>query len=553
MAEYKGIDVSSNQDKPNWKKVKADGIQFAILRITQRDNDNAPDSSFEYNFAGCNSNGIPVGVYKFSYAMGAADAKAEAESVVDTLAGRKIQFPVWLDLEYNKQAQLGKTALSTIIKTFWSVISSAGYQFGIYCNKNWYSNYIPEDAKKKYDFWIAGYPYNDDGTIHENLRPSYGVGWQYSSKGKVSGIDGTVDMDVFYTLYEDNKQDQTEQKQEEKKMTEAQAIDAVLAIAEAEEGYHEKNSAANLDKKTAPNDGSGNYTKYGRDMHKLQPSNMDYPAAWCDSFVDWCMQKAFGAETARKVLCGDFDDYTVNSADHYKQAGRWTKTGKRGYQIFFRNSGGICHTGLVKKVSGGKVYTTEGNKSNMVKACMYDITDSTIDGYGMPRYDLVTGVVTQNQSQDTAPTLRKGSKGEDVKSLQKKLNAAGSKLDVDGDFGSKTEAAVKAYQKANGLTADGIVGPLTWAKLNAVPAAEQKTEAPKTTSEWVGRVTASSLNVRTGPGLEYKNLAAYPTLAKGNLVDVIKNAKAKDGTDWYYIRIAGKNYGYVSAIWLTRN
>lgn len=195
--EIKAIDVSSWQDKPEWKKVKASGINYAILRITQR---YGIDSSFEHNFAGCKANGIRVGVYKFSYALSTEEIKKEAQGVIDALAGRGIDFPVFLDLEWADQRSLSKTLLSEMIKAFRKIIVSAGYQFGIYCNTDWYDNVIPSDCKG-YDFWLARYPANDNGTIKESLRPTTGIGWQYSSKGSVPGINGTVDMNVFYKDY----------------------------------------------------------------------------------------------------------------------------------------------------------------------------------------------------------------------------------------------------------------------------------------------------------------------------------------------------------------
>lgn len=263
----------------------------------------------------------------------------------------------------------------------------------------------------------------------------------------------------------------------EGKMTEKEAIDRVLSIALAEDGYKEKRSEKDLDSKTA-NAGAGNYTKYGKEMHQIQPSNMDYPAAWCDAFVDWCFYKAFGADPARKILCGTFDDYTVNSAGYYKQAGRWSTTPKRGHQIFFRNSSGICHTGLVYSVDGGKVYTIEGNKGNAVCRSSYSINDASIAGYGMPRYDLATGSAETKhhytgECKADACQLIRGDYGDAVKALQALLNLRGYKgkdgksLTVDGEFGTNTEAAVTACQKAAGMSgiAFGTVSSLTWSQL----------------------------------------------------------------------------------------
>ena len=99
-------------------------------------------------------------------------------------------------------------------------------------------------------------------------------------------------------------------------------VNKVIEIALAEVGYLEKKSNSQLDSKTA-NAGSANYTKYGRDMHKLYPSVMDFPAAWCDAFVDWCFYKAYGVANAKGLLGGNFNDYTVSSAQLYKNKGAW--------------------------------------------------------------------------------------------------------------------------------------------------------------------------------------------------------------------------------------
>jgi len=197
----------------------------------------------------------------------------------------------------------------------------------------------------------------------------------------------------------------------------------VIQIAENEVGYKEKASNKNLDSKTA-NAGSNNYTKYGRDMHSVYPKTMDFPAAWCDAFVDWCFYKAFGAENAQKVICGNFDDYTVNSAGFYKKAGRWYTSPKKGDQVFFKDSKGICHTGLVYNVDGSKVYTIEGNKSNEVRKCSYALSDSYIAGYGRPKYELVADVVPTKTIEELAREVIAGQWGTGA-TRQQLLTAAG--------------------------------------------------------------------------------------------------------------------------------
>lgn len=200
--ELKGIDVSSNQGKPDWAKVAKAGIKFAILRVHQR---SGIDSSFEYNYKGCKSNGILIGGYKYSYALTPAQAIDEAEDVIAALNGRGLDFPVFYDLEWSNQRKLGKQAVENIAVAFLTRMKKAGYKVGVYCNLDWYNNVLT-DALRKYDCWIARYPANDNGTAQTRLKPFVGVGWQYSSKGKVSGISGNVDMDVFYKDYRDSDQ-----------------------------------------------------------------------------------------------------------------------------------------------------------------------------------------------------------------------------------------------------------------------------------------------------------------------------------------------------------
>ena len=233
--------------------------------------------------------------------------------------------------------------------------------------------------------------------------------------------------------------------------TDANPVDVLLSIASAEVGYHE---------------GANNKNKYGDELHKIQPRNMDINAAWCDAFADWTVLKTceafgYGADMAREVLCGDFDDYTYASINLYKKQGRWTSSPARGYQIFFGGSG---HTGWVENVDS-KIHTIEGNKSDQVMRCVYKLGDSRIIGYGRPRYELLSGGLTA----ENMPLIKKGATGFAVVELQKRLNAISyngkTTLTVDGDFGSKTYNAVKAYQSDRGLEVDGEVGKNTWKSL----------------------------------------------------------------------------------------
>ena len=258
----------------------------------------------------------------------------------------------------------------------------------------------------------------------------------------------------------------------------------LVAIAEAEIGYHEKASNSNLDSKTA-NSGNKNYTKYSRDLHKAGYYNGNKQGFdWCDQFVDWCFFQLCGKnkDKAEYLECqtGNYGAGCGFSMKYYKAAGRFDKTPKVGDQIFFKynlndTSYTADHTGIVVRVTDKLVETIEGNSGNEVKRKAYQRNDKTIIGYGHPRYDaepkktVTKEVKTVNIAM---PVLKKGSTGEAVKALQRLLrqlqyvNVDGKTLlIVDGSFGSNTEAAVKRWQQKHLNGADGIVGIKTWNKL----------------------------------------------------------------------------------------
>ena len=254
----------------------------------------------------------------------------------------------------------------------------------------------------------------------------------------------------------------------------------LVAIAEAEIGYHEKASNANLDSKTA-NSGGKNYQKYGRDLNKAGYYNGNKNGYdWCDQFVDWCFFKLCGnKDRAEYIECqaGNFGAGCGFSLKYYKAAGRFDKTPKVGDQIFFKygnDDSTADHTGIVVRVTDSLIETIEGNSGNQVKRKAYSRDSKTIVGYGHPRYDaepekVIKEVKTVNIEM---PILRKGSTGAAVKTLQRLLrqlqyvNKDGKTLlIVDGNFGSNTEAAVKRYQQKHLNGVDGIVGIKTWNKL----------------------------------------------------------------------------------------
>lgn len=349
-------------------------------------------------------------------------------------------------------------------------------------------------------------------------------------------------------------------------MTENEAINSVIQIAQNEIGYLEKKSNAQLDDKTA-NAGSNNYTKYWRDV---APSLQAQP--WCACFVSWCFMKAFGLDNAKKLLkhwpytyCPTLAGLTSN------------KTAKSGSVIIFYRNGTYTHTGLVTAVNGSTIITIEGNTSGSsgivangggVFKKSYTLGSlSSATKFFVPDWSILTGA-SPSPSPTPTPTparswLQMGDTGAAVKEMQQMLIKAGYSCGpdgADGDFGQNTYNAVVAFQRANGLTIDGEFGTESKAKLTAI--LNQQTPATPTPSTPVssgetlntsvkcnGKVK-SLVNVRTFAGLNYAQCSFSP-LKKGTIVGICDTIKGTDGSDWHYILYKGK-YGFVMGKYISK-
>ena len=191
----KGIDVSKHQGNVNWSHVKADGVQFAIIRAGYGKQASQKDTQFENNYAGCKSNGVPVGAYWYSYAATPAEAKQEAAVCLSVIKGKTFEYPVYFDIEEPSVLAKGKAACTAIAKAFLETVEKAGYFVGIYSSKAHLENCITEELRARYAVWVAHY-----GVDKTTYHGQYGI-WQKSSTGKVSGIRGNVDMNECCTDY----------------------------------------------------------------------------------------------------------------------------------------------------------------------------------------------------------------------------------------------------------------------------------------------------------------------------------------------------------------
>lgn len=202
MSELLGIDVSHHNGKIDWQKVAQDGKKFVIMKCQYEAQSHRLDEQFEANYKGAGEYGLARGVYIYIARASMADPEADARALLNHLQGRKLEYGIWLDLEDSTLGVKGKGYIKDLAFKYADIFMQAGYYVGIYCNRDWYIRLIHESLKQSFDFWIARYPKNDKGVYNPNssLKPSknIAVAWQYSSKGKVSGINTNTDLNVDY-------------------------------------------------------------------------------------------------------------------------------------------------------------------------------------------------------------------------------------------------------------------------------------------------------------------------------------------------------------------
>lgn len=199
----KGIDVSSWQGEINWSKV-AKNADFAIVRVLEASV--GEDSYAKSNLKGCEENNLSAGCYWYSYAMTPEEAELEAQKVVDILDkykkefGFKLEYPIFIDIEYKKQLALGEDAIRKIVAAAGKVIENHGYSFGVYINKKDYG--MVKDCG--YPLWLTSSESYDNKTNFTKFKtPAFPVlyktdnekvMWQYSQRGQIEGINGEVDV-----------------------------------------------------------------------------------------------------------------------------------------------------------------------------------------------------------------------------------------------------------------------------------------------------------------------------------------------------------------------
>lgn len=196
-----GVDVSSYQGDIDWKKVKAAGVDFAIVRVGIRGYGSGKlveDEKFKSNMEGAIGAGLDVGVYFFSQSVTEEEAVEEAKFVCDLIKKYDVKYPVAYDSEKvsSASARTNKAKLSANERTdmaiaFCDYVKSRGYEACIYSNKRWFLRYLNLEKLDDYGIWLAQYSSDLSFPFHFGM-------WQYTDKGKVDGIDGNVDIDIYF-------------------------------------------------------------------------------------------------------------------------------------------------------------------------------------------------------------------------------------------------------------------------------------------------------------------------------------------------------------------
>lgn len=196
----KGIDVSKYQGSINWKKVKASGVDFAIVRVGFRGYGGGKisiDPTFDTNMKNAIAAGVEIGVYFFSQAINEKEAKEEAEACVKVCQPYKLTYPIYIDMEKDDTGRFANANLNTsqrtaIAESFCKTAISYGYTGGIYANKYWLNTKLDSaELQNSYAIWLAHY------TNCTDYKGEYDL-WQYSDQGSVNGITGAVDENVFF-------------------------------------------------------------------------------------------------------------------------------------------------------------------------------------------------------------------------------------------------------------------------------------------------------------------------------------------------------------------
>ena len=367
MSERQGIDISYAQSNVDWAKVKAAGVEFAMVRSGYGRELSQKDGMFESHYAGAKSVGIPVGTYWYSYAKDVDGAKKEAAACLETIKGKSFEYPVAFDIEDASQRDLGQKTITDIAVAFLEEIEKAGYYAVLYSSLDWLRNRLDYDRIKRFDLWLA--QWRSAGATYEN---PIGL-WQYTSSGSVDGIAGRVDRDIAYRDY------------------------------------------AAIIREAGLNGLGGGAPVLPQEPTYPEPTRLIANYTTGDD-VKWVQEKLQGL------------GYSLGS---YGIDGKY---------------GDTCEAS-VKQLQQDYALSIDGIVGPDTRKALKGQIAKAVNPYRKP---------TQN--------IYLGDWGDGIRWVQYELKRRGYNIGstgIDGQYGASTKAAVERFQRASGLSVDGIVGPKT--------------------------------------------------------------------------------------------
>lgn len=309
---FRGIDVSYSQGAIDWEKVKAAGIDFAIIRVGYgSDIESQDDVQAVRNMQECERLGIPYGVYLYSYALKVENAVSEAKHALRMIEGFNPVLGIWFDMEDADGYKAGKglnvynerELITEMCKTFCDKIAEAGYKTGVYANKNYFDNVI---ITIKYPLWLAHWGIDEPSM--ECLI------WQYTSNGAVDGVASErVDMNYYYGELPDMQPEEPAEPEEEteESVTKYDVGDVV--------SYHTIYTASTSDEPLTPSITSGVITRVipGR----AHPYLIGGGTGWID---DDCIEAEENSESEAAVVIEKGDKVKVLNAVQYGNGEKFT-------------------------------------------------------------------------------------------------------------------------------------------------------------------------------------------------------------------------------------
>lgn len=491
--DYLVIDVSEFQKTIDWAKVKAAGIKGAIIRCGYRGYEKGTlqqDSKFMSHIKGAHAAGLTVGVYFFTEAINASEGKEEAAYTLNLVkkAGIPLSYPIAIDTEAItakdvRANDLSKARRTEVINAFCKEIKAQGYEPMIYASTSWLEDKL-NMSKLPYKVWVA--QYNSKVTYKGDY-----VMWQFSSNGQVDGIDGRVDLNLCY-LKTDTKQQETVANDTKTPAGYTGEFPTTKLVKTNEEVI--RDAIRWLEWIAADNDFHYGYTnKHGKtDPDEWSPNAHHNGCYFCGTNVDhgsrskagikefehtYCCNPLIGAALAHGgcipkalELCRKGSSWDYHKGKGYDKSSLFDNLGKPNLSKL--KAGDVCcsDTHVFMCVGGGKLIEAGGGDDNKPGSEKWNNSIRKAD-LTKKKYATVKRVHRYNGSVNTTCCIYHGEISKRVELLQKFLDwhtkgefskKCGS---PDGIFGDNTLKYLRMFQKAAGITADGIVGPNTIAAM----------------------------------------------------------------------------------------